>query len=92
MCLSWNCARPLVAVLVQSSVRTDAVDVVYIVLCSDTPAVPVAELPLYLAALPAWQLAEDSKSISRHFVAKNFVAGMSCNGKACSPFAENQCS
>jgi hypothetical protein len=50
-------------------------NVLCIVLCSDTPAVPVAELPQYLAALPAWQLAEDSKSISRHFVAKNFVAG-----------------
>jgi 4a-hydroxytetrahydrobiopterin dehydratase len=44
--------------------------------CSDTPAVPEEQLPQYLAALPAWQLSDDHRSISRQFVAKNFVAAV----------------
>jgi 4a-hydroxytetrahydrobiopterin dehydratase len=36
----------------------------------------VDQLPQYLAALPAWQLSEDHRSISRSFVAKNFVAAV----------------
>jgi hypothetical protein len=42
---------------------------------SETPKVPAEQLPQYLAALPGWQLAQDHASISRQFVAKNFVAG-----------------
>ncbi|KAF6264988.1 heme peroxidase-related protein [Scenedesmus sp. NREL 46B-D3] len=43
---------------------------------SDTPTVPPDQLPQYLAALPGWQLAQDQGSISRHFVAKNFMAAV----------------
>eukprot|EP00879_Flechtneria_rotunda_P015190 GHRR01015879.1.p1 GENE.GHRR01015879.1~~GHRR01015879.1.p1 ORF type:complete len:126 (+),score=26.83 GHRR01015879.1:776-1153(+) len=41
---------------------------------SDTPKISEAELPQYMVALPAWQLSADKASISRSFVAKNFVA------------------
>lgn len=43
---------------------------------SDTPTVPSEQLPQYMAALPAWQLSADQASISRRFVAKNFVAAV----------------
>lgn len=43
---------------------------------SDTPSIPTDQLPQYLTALPAWQLSEDNTSISRRFVAKNFVAAI----------------
>jgi pterin-4a-carbinolamine dehydratase len=46
-----------------------------LLLGSETPKVPAEQLPQYLAALPGWQLAQDQASISRQFVAKNFVAG-----------------
>ena len=34
------------------------------------------EIQSYLAAIPAWQLSNDSKSISRKFVMKNFAAAL----------------
>lgn len=45
--------------------------------CSpDTPRVPEADLPQLLAAVPAWRLSDDGRSMSRKFVAKNFVAAV----------------
>eukprot|EP00878_Enallax_costatus_P006753 GHUV01007079.1.p1 GENE.GHUV01007079.1~~GHUV01007079.1.p1 ORF type:complete len:189 (+),score=46.19 GHUV01007079.1:128-694(+) len=43
---------------------------------SDTPKVPPEQLQQYMPSLPAWQLAEDHTSISKNFVAKNFVAAV----------------
>lgn len=43
---------------------------------SDTPSIPKEQLQQYLAALPAWHLSEDQQSISRRFVAKNFVSAI----------------
>ena len=41
----------------------------------DTPKLTDEELDSALVALPAWRAAEDRKSITRSFVAKNFVKG-----------------
>jgi pterin-4a-carbinolamine dehydratase len=41
----------------------------------DTPKVPEEKLSEFLAIVPTWKLSEDRKSISKQFVAKNFVAG-----------------
>ncbi len=41
----------------------------------DTPKLSDGELDSALVVLPAWQPAEDRKSITRSFVAKNFVKG-----------------
>ena len=41
----------------------------------DTPKLSDEELDSALVALPAWRAAEDRKSITRSFVAKNFVKG-----------------
>lgn len=46
------------------------------ILIRDTPAVPAQDMPELLAAIPAWQLSADGKSIHRAFVAKNFVQGV----------------
>ena len=41
----------------------------------DTPKLSDEELDSALVALPAWRAADDRKSITRSFVAKNFVKG-----------------
>jgi hypothetical protein len=41
----------------------------------DTPTVTEEELPPLLAAVPAWRLSADRRSIARSFTAKNFKAG-----------------
>jgi 4a-hydroxytetrahydrobiopterin dehydratase len=38
--------------------------------------VPDADLSRFLAALPAWRLSSDGSSLSRRFVARNFVAAL----------------
>lgn len=43
--------------------------------CRDTPLIPATELPGLMEALPLWALANDSKSITRAFTGKNFMAG-----------------
>lgn len=43
--------------------------------CRDTPTLTEAEVAEGLKALPAWQLSEDRRYISRQFVARNFTAG-----------------
>lgn len=40
------------------------------------PAITAQEAPQYMEATPKWELAEDSKSISRTFHCNNFVEGM----------------
>ncbi|GMH40641.1 hypothetical protein BSKO_08545 [Bryopsis sp. KO-2023] len=45
--------------------------------CSkDTPAITEDDLPQKLAAVPSWRLSDDKKSISREFVAKNFLSAV----------------
>lgn len=43
---------------------------------SETPPVPADELPRLLAALPAWRLSADGATLSRAFVARNFLAAL----------------
>lgn len=43
---------------------------------SETPPVPKDELPRLLAALPAWRLSSDGATLSRAFVARNFLAAL----------------
>ena len=55
-------------------------------LSRDTPTLQGRELQNSLAAVPAWRLGDEGKSICRSFVAKNFMAGAACltNFKLCS--------
>jgi 4a-hydroxytetrahydrobiopterin dehydratase len=45
-------------------------------LCRNVPKLDETTLAEYMPALPAWELAPDKASVSRSFVAKNFVAAI----------------